>query len=209
MKAQITRKKINWPKLFLVNWVRASTSNSLQYLIWSKSNTVKIYSVVESVKLILVLSIFDLLTTPQGHQFDSMMNILPVLLVIPVDLICHMAMFEKKSWPPGHPQRPKVPPLGHDQGDRKKIPSDMFCIFHLYNKHDVWYKNLWNRHNNRNLMIFDLLTSPKGHQFDPRMKFYLHSVLFVIPVDLICHMTMLEKTIFDPLSTPSTPKSEP
>ena len=57
MKAQITRKKINLPKLFLVNWVRAGTSNSLQYLIWLKSKTVKIYSVVESVKLLLVLSI--------------------------------------------------------------------------------------------------------------------------------------------------------
>ena len=57
MKAQITRKKINWPKLFLVNWVRAGTSNSLQYIIWSKSKTVKINSVVESIKLLLVLSI--------------------------------------------------------------------------------------------------------------------------------------------------------
>ena len=42
-------------------------------------------------------------------------------------------------------------------------------------------------------MIFDLLTSPQGHQFDPRMKIYLHSALLVIPVDLICHMTMFEK----------------
>ena len=55
-------------------------------------------------------------------------------------------------------------------------------------------------------MIFDLLTSPQGHQFDPRMKFYLHSVLLVIPVDLIYHMTMFEKkTIFDPLA-PQRPK---
>ena len=60
MKAQITRKKNNLPTLFLVNWVRAGTSNSLQYLIWLKSKTVKIYSVVESVKLLLVLSIFVL-----------------------------------------------------------------------------------------------------------------------------------------------------
>ena len=60
MKAQITRKKINLPKLFLVNWVRAGISNSLQYLIWLKSKTVKIYSIVESVKLLLVLSIYCL-----------------------------------------------------------------------------------------------------------------------------------------------------
>ena len=36
MKAQITRKKINVPKLFFVNKVRAVTSNSMQYFIWSK-----------------------------------------------------------------------------------------------------------------------------------------------------------------------------
>ena len=60
MKAQITRNKINLPKLFLVNWVRAGTSNSLQYLIGLKSNTVKIYSVVQSVKLLLALSIYNL-----------------------------------------------------------------------------------------------------------------------------------------------------
>ena len=34
MKAQITQKKINLPKLFFVNKVRADTNNSLQYLIW-------------------------------------------------------------------------------------------------------------------------------------------------------------------------------
>ena len=45
------------------------------------------------------------------------------------------------------------------------------------------------------LMIFDLLTSPQGHQFDPRMKIYLHFVLLVIPVDLMCYMTMFEKKI--------------
>ena len=50
-----------------------------------------------------------------------------VLLVIPVDLICHMAMFEILLTP-WAPQRPKVPPLGHDPGDRMKIPSDTFCI---------------------------------------------------------------------------------
>ena len=63
MKGQITRKKINLPKFFLVNWVRAGTSNSLQYLICLKSETVKIYLVVESVKLLLVLSIHSSMQT--------------------------------------------------------------------------------------------------------------------------------------------------
>ena len=44
-----------------MNKVRADTSNSLQYLIWLKSKTVKMYSVVQSVKLLLVLSIFKFL----------------------------------------------------------------------------------------------------------------------------------------------------
>ena len=61
LMAQITRKKINLPKLFSVNYVRAGTSNSLQYLIWLKSNTVTIYSVVQRVKLLLVLSIVTFL----------------------------------------------------------------------------------------------------------------------------------------------------
>ena len=73
----------------------------------------------------------------------------------------------------------------------------LFNIFSFSeNTHKVWYKNLWNWYGNRNLMIFDLLTSPQGHQFDPRMKILLHSVLLVIP-------------FFDPLGTPSAPKPHP
>ena len=57
-------------------------------------------------------------------------------------------------------------------------------------------------------MIFDLLTSPQGHQFDSRMKIFLAFCS-------ACHprrfdMTMFEKKIiFDPLGTPSAPKSDP
>ena len=40
-----------------------------------------------------------------------------------------MTMFE--FFDPLGTQRPKVPSLGHDPGNRIKIPSDMFCIFHL------------------------------------------------------------------------------
>ena len=58
LKAQITRKKINLPNLFFVNLVGAGTSNSLQYLIWLNSRIVKIYSVVQSVKFLLALSIY-------------------------------------------------------------------------------------------------------------------------------------------------------
>ena len=41
-----------------MNKDRAGTSNSLQYLIWFNSKAVKIYSIVQSVKLLLALSIY-------------------------------------------------------------------------------------------------------------------------------------------------------
>ena len=58
-----------------------------------------------------MLMIFDLLTLSQGHQIDPRMKILhSALLVIPVDLICHMTRFEKKKkltpWAPSVPQSP-------------------------------------------------------------------------------------------------------
>ena len=40
---------------------------------------------------------------------------------------------EKKNfWPLNPPRFPQVRPLGHYPGDRMKIPSDMFYIFHLW-----------------------------------------------------------------------------
>ena len=59
---------INLPKLFFMNLVRAGTSNSLQYLIWLESKTVKIYSVVQSVKLLLALSIH---VDTSFHSWDA------------------------------------------------------------------------------------------------------------------------------------------
>ena len=111
---------------------------------------------------------------------------------------------------PWAPQYAKIPPLGHDPGDRIKIMSDMFCIsFICENAHKVWYKkNLWNWHGNRNLMIFDLWPHPKVTSLTIGRKFYLHFVL-VIPVDLICHMTMFDTKLPPPLGTPCAPKSHP
>ena len=63
--------------------------------------------------------------------------------------------------------------------------------------------NLWNWQGNQNLMIFDLWPHPKVTSLTLGWKFYLHSVLLVIPVYLIYHMTMFEKKIFlTPLGTP-------
>ena len=60
MKAQITRKnahitrnKINVPKFFFVNYVRAGTRCSLL-----KSKTAKMYLLIKSVKILLLLSIY-------------------------------------------------------------------------------------------------------------------------------------------------------
>ena len=58
-------------------------------------------------------------------------------------------------------------------------------------------------------MIFDLLTAPQSHQFDPRMKSLLafssacHPRRFDMPHDHVGNF------FFDPLSTPSAPKSDP
>ena len=53
MKAQIIGNMIIFPKLYFKNYAWTSTKSSLQYDIWLKSKTVKIYSVVKRVKLLL------------------------------------------------------------------------------------------------------------------------------------------------------------
>ena len=57
-------------------------------------------------------------------------------------------------------------------------------------------------------MIFDFLSPTQGQQFDPSVYFYLRFVLLIIPVNVICHMTMFEKKN-QPLGTPGAPKSHP
>ena len=89
-----------------------------------------------------------------------------------------MTMFENFFWPPGHPQRPKVPPLGHDPGDRMNIPSDMFLSFICDNTHKVWYKNLWSWLCNWNQIIFGLLTPLQGPRGQGQKKF-----------DVACHVS--------------------
>ena len=67
MKARITRKKINLLKLFFMNYIKTSVRRSLQYFIWLNSKTVKKYSVVKSVKLILVLNILHTCIVDSTH----------------------------------------------------------------------------------------------------------------------------------------------
>ena len=52
------------------------------------------------------------MTSPQGHQFDHSVKtqLVFVLLIIPVNLICHMTMLKNNFWPQGTPE-PQAPLL--------------------------------------------------------------------------------------------------
>ena len=52
------------------------------------------------------------------------------------------------------------------------------------------------------------MTSPQGQQFDHSVKFYLYSVILIIPVNLICHMAVLGKCFLSPW-LPWSPKPHP
>ena len=103
------------------------------------------------------------------------------------------------------PSTPKSHPWGMTPATEWKFCSICFLSFICKNAHKVWYKNLRIWQCSRNLMIFDLLTSAQGHQFDLRMILYLHSVLLVIPLDLMYHMIMFEKKKIRPPG-PQRPK---
>ena len=109
------------------------------------------------------LMVLDLLTLPQGHQFDPsvIFSMYPGLLLIPFNLICHMTMFRKFNfW-----TLQSHPPLEHDPWDWMKN-SCLICLisFNCQETHKVWFKNLWNRLCNWNLMIFAFMVPPQ----DPR-----------------------------------------
>ena len=69
---------------------------------------------------------------------------------------------KKKIWPPNPPRYPKVPPLGMTQAAEWKSSLICYISFVCKKIHKVWFKNLWNWLCNSDLMIFDLLTPPKG-----------------------------------------------
>ena len=118
------------------------------------------------------LMLFDLLTSPQGHQFDPRMKILLALFCSSTRSIWYA------TWPS--------------------------LAFIWENTHIVWYKNLWKWHGNWNFMIFDRLTSPQDHQFDPRMKIFLafcsarHPRQFDMPHDHVWKLFF-----FTPLASPA------
>ena len=160
------------------------------------------------------LMIFDLLTSPQGHQFDPRMKILltfcsaryPCRFDMPHD---HVWKKKKKLTSLGTPSAPKSHPW--DMSKVTEWKSLLICfvsfICKLHTKFGIkifeidmlteilWYMTFW--------------PHPKVTSLTLGWKIYLHSVLLVIPVDLICHMTRFEKKKFDPLGTPRAPKSNP
>ena len=81
--------------------------------------------------------IFDLLTLPQGHQFDPRVKMLPALCSTHHPLQFDMPhdndwkFFFDPLGAPLKPQRPQVPTQGQDTGNRTKILFVMFNIFYL------------------------------------------------------------------------------
>ena len=112
-----------------------------------------------------MLMIFDLLTLPQGHQFDPRMKML--LALCSARHPCRFDMLHDHVWKknyltPWVPLWPKSPtPGAWPRPQNKKNRLICFIPFICENTHKIWYKNLWNWHGNRNLMIFDLWPHPK------------------------------------------------
>ena len=114
-------------------WPWQQNENSVQYVFLSFicENTHKVWYKIFEIDMLMI---FDLLTSPQSHQFDPQMKML--LAFCSARYPRRLDMLHDHVWifflPPGHPQRPKVPPLGHDPGNRMKIQCDMFCISLLW-----------------------------------------------------------------------------
>ena len=91
-----------------------------------------------------MLMIFDLLTSPKGHQFDPRMKMLLAFCSA-----CHPRRFDMLHdhvwrkiivWPPWYPSAQKSHPWGMTQGTEWK--SRLICLvsFICENTHKVWYK---------------------------------------------------------------------
>ena len=112
-------------------------------------------------------------------------------------------MIERHRQSPRSSFRPPVPPSSAPGAWlRQQKENYIRYVSYLLYTYKVWYKNLWNWHCNWNLIIFDLLTSPKVTSSTLGWQFYLHSVLLIIAVNLICHTNHAKMS-------PCAPKSHP
>ena len=87
---------------------------------------------------------------------------------------------------------------------RQQNENSVQYVFYLLfvSTHAKFGLKKWNWHGNQNLIIFDLLTSLKGHQFDPSMKISLSFWSARYPRQLIWYATWPCLKI-DPLGTPA------
>ena len=98
------------------------------------------------------------------------------------------------------PKHPQVPPRGMTLATEWKFCSICFLSFICENTHKEFGIKIFEIDM---LMIFDLLTSPQGHQFDPRMKMLLafcsacHPCRFDMP-----HDNVWKKIILTPWAPP-------
>ena len=125
------------PKFHPGAWPWQQNENSVQYvfyLLFVRTHTkfgIKIFEID-------MLMIFDPLTLGWNCYLHF------VLLVILVDLICYMTMFEKKKClTPWVPQMPQSPNPGAWPRRQNKNPVWYVCIFHLWeHKHNLVLKSL-------------------------------------------------------------------
>ena len=110
----------------------------------------------------------------------------------------HAKVFDSPSTPKSHPG------AWPWQQNENSVQYVFYLLFVRTRK--VWYKNLWNWHVN-DIWPFDLA---EGHQFDSRMKMLLAfcSAHHPYRFDML-HDHVWKKKMFDPLGTPSAPKSDP
>ena len=108
---------------------------------------------------------------------------------------------------PPEPQSP-IHSWGMTQVIERKFLSICFMPFICENTNKVWYKNLWNWLWKWNMSWYlTFWPHPKVTSLTLGWKFYLHSVLLIIPINLKCHMIMFEKKCFWPLLAPPGPPS--
>ena len=88
--------------------------------------------------------------------------------------------------------------------------QSIYCMAFICENTKLGKKNLWNWLCKYNFMIFDLFTSPKGHQFEPRVKilpaFYSsrHSRWFDMP-----HGHVWKKMFLTPSASKFHPRAWP
>ena len=123
-------------------WPQQQNENSVQYVFYILFVRTHTNFGIKTLELI-----FDLLTSPQSHQFEPGIKILLAFCSalhrsrfdMPYDHV-----WKKKLWHLGTPSTPKSHPWGMTQATEWKSHLICFVCFIYENIHKVWNKNLWN-----------------------------------------------------------------